>query len=84
MDIEQKLYDSNGEELPNRVTYTRSFTYDVAEVMKSYRDVHGQDTDFTQDDILQMILNFALEDFGGCRPKELTETLIYTDREETQ
>lgn len=82
MNTEQKLYDDNGEELPNRITYTLSVTYDVAQVIQSLRDV-GQEVTVYDADIYSLVAQWATEDTGH-KARDLTATYIYTDREETE
>ena len=82
MNTEQKLYDDNGEELPNRITYTVSFTYDVAEVIQSIRDLDDEAKIYAPD-IYLLVTTWAEEDTGH-KGKHLTATYIFTDREETE
>ena len=47
-------------ELPSRITATRSFTYDTAEVRASYKDVHGET--LTDEEIMDLIDEWITED----------------------
>jgi hypothetical protein len=81
MNTEQKLYDDNGEELPNRINYYFTVTYDVAEVMQSLRDT-GQEY-ICDAELYALVADMASEDTGH-KARDLTATYIFTDREETE
>ena len=55
MELEELL-----KELPERVVYTRTFTYNAKEVAQSWFDVHQ--TVMTAEEVLDLIRSYAEED----------------------
>lgn len=86
--MEGKLYDDEGQELPNWITYSVSYTYDIEEVMQILRDTMAKiqnvrdEIKVCEADIYALVEKWAEEDTKH-KPKHLNATYIYSDREET-
>lgn len=67
----------NKETMPKAVTITRSYTYDVTEIINTFRDVWGTDNP-RWEDIEYVINNWVDDDMRSpIHPREL----VWTDEE---
>ena len=64
------------EQLPKRVTVTRSYTYDLGDMRQSFMELHGEY--LSDDELMDMIWEWAKEDHQ-IRPKDRELIMVDSD-----